>query len=229
MDTVFFVFEMIGVIAFALSGAMLGIKKEMDVLGVCVMGAVTAVGGGITRDLLLGETPPTFLIDPTATAVAVCTSILVFLPISQRLLQKNTRRLYDTLMLIADSIGLGIFAVMGVNITLQAKPTASLFMCVLLGVITGVGGGVLRDVLSRSKPYIFVKHFYACAAIIGALLCAVLHPILGELPSSIIGLVTIVVLRLLAAKFHWKLPKYIQSDPKNDSESHGAGKPTQSQ
>lgn len=102
-------------------------------------------------------------------------------------------------------------------------------MCVLLGVITGVGGGVLRDILSRSKPYIFIKHFYACAAIIGALLCAVLHPILGELPSSIIGLVTIVVLRLLAAKFHWKLPKYIQSEPRAEAESQDVGKPAKFQ
>ena len=216
MDIVFFVFEIIGIISFALSGAMLAIRKEMDVLGVCVMGAVTAVGGGITRDLLLGITPPTFLTDPTATLVAICTSILIFLPFSQRFLKKTSQRVYDTLMLVADSIGLGIFTVMGVNICLQNAESPTLFMCVFLGVITGVGGGVLRDILSQSKPYIFVKHFYATASLIGALLYALLHPVLRELPATLLSFGVIVTLRLLAAKFRWKLPKYIQSDSASD-------------
>ena len=208
MDSVFFVFEMIGVVAFALSGAMWAIRQEMDVLGVCVLGATTAVGGGIVRDLMLGITPPAMLINPTAALIAVGVSLLVFLPFTQRLLHGGSKHIYEHLMLLADSIGLAVFTVMGVNVGFANLESPTVFACTFLGVLTGVGGGVMRDVMSRSKPYIFVKHFYACAAIIGALLCSVLHPLTGEFWATLIGFVLILSLRLLAAAFHWKLPKY---------------------
>ncbi len=208
IDQIFAVFELIGVIAFALSGAMLAIQKEMDILGVCVMGAVTAVGGGITRDLLLGITPPTSLENPLHVFIAVGVSVITFLPFFQKFLRTKSHRAYDVAMLVADSLGLGIFTVMGVNLTLKTVEAPSVFLCLFLGVITGVGGGVLRDILSQSKPYIFVKHFYACAAILGALACVILHPLVGELPATVIGLLLIFTLRLLAAKYRWKLPKH---------------------
>lgn len=208
MDTVFFLFELIGVIAFAFSGAMLAIQKEMDILGVCVMGATTAVGGGIMRDVMLGITPPTSLANPLHVFVAIGVSLVAFLPFFQKFLRNKSHKAYDAFMLIADSLGLGIFTVMGVNLALKTVEHPSIFICTFLGVITGVGGGVLRDILSKSKPYIFVKHFYACAAIFGAIICTALHPHVGELPATIIGLSVIFTLRLLAAKYRWKLPKY---------------------
>ena len=207
MDSVFFIFEMIGVVAFALSGAMWAIRQEMDVLGVCVLGATTAVGGGIVRDLMLGITPPTMLVNPTAALIAVSVSILVFLPVSQRILSGRSR-IYEQSMLLADSIGLAVFTVMGVNVGFVNLDSPSIFACTFLGVLTGVGGGVMRDVMSRSKPYIFVKHFYACAAIIGAIVCAILNRFAGELLATVIGFVLILTLRLLAATLRWKLPKY---------------------
>ncbi|MBQ8213691.1 MAG: TRIC cation channel family protein [Clostridia bacterium] len=210
MDSVFFVFEMIGVIAFALSGAMLAIQNEMDILGVCVLGATTATGGGIMRDVLLGVTPPSALTDPIAILVSVAVSIAVFLPFIQKLLRGRSHIIYDRLMLIADSIGLGIFTVMGVNVSFLRLEAPSAFICVFLGVMSGVGGGVLRDIMSKNKPYIFVKHFYACAAIVGALLCTVLRPYIGELSSSLVGFSVIFLLSMLAVRFHWQLPKYSQ-------------------
>ncbi len=208
MDSVFFVFEMIGVVAFALSGAMWAIRQEMDVLGVCVLGATTAVGGGIVRDLMLGITPPTMLVNPTAALIAVGVSILIFLPFMQRLLHGGSNHIYERLMLLADSIGLAVFTVMGVTVGFANLDSPTVFACTFLGVLTGVGGGVMRDVMSRSKPYIFVKHFYACAAIIGALVCSLLLPLIGEFWATLIGFIVILTLRLLAAIFHWKLPKY---------------------
>lgn len=216
MDSVFFVFEMIGVVAFALSGAMWAIRNEMDVLGVCVLGATTAVGGGILRDLLLGITPPTMLVDPTAAFIAVGVSLLVFLPFSQRLLCGRSHIIYERMMLLADSIGLAVFTVMGVKV--GVANAQSIFSASFLGVLSGVGGGVLRDVMSRSKPYIFVKHFYACAAIIGAVACATLYRFTDELLATVVGFVLILTLRLLAAIFHWRLPKYshAKADAQND-------------
>ena len=208
MDTVFWILELVGVVAFALSGAMLAIQNEMDIFGVCVLGSITAVGGGIIRDVLLGITPPTVLVDCTSVFIAIFVSIVVFLPFNQKLLRRKSHKIYDTIMLIADSIGLGIFTIMGVNVSFSVLSHPSLFMSVCLGVITGVGGGVVRDMIVQHKPYIFVKHFYACAAIIGAAISAILRSYTDELYATFIGFGVILTLRLLAAKFRWKLPKY---------------------
>ncbi|MBE6633679.1 MAG: trimeric intracellular cation channel family protein [Ruminococcaceae bacterium] len=213
MDTILFFLELLGVVAFALSGAMLAIRKGMDILGVCVMGATTAVGGGILRDLMLGITPPSTLLNPTYALIAIGVSLFVFLPFAQRFLVGRSHKIYEWFVLIADSIGLGIFSVMGVGICYDSYPNASILMATFLGVITGVGGGVLRDVMSQSKPYILVKHFYACASIIGALLCALLRPWLGVLPAAAIGSAVIFGLRILAAIFRWELPKYPEVFP----------------
>ena len=216
MDIVIAIFEWIGLISFALSGAMLAIQKEMDILGVCVLGAVTATGGGIMRDLILGITPPTNLKNPFPVLLAVGVSIIIFLPYIQKFLSGKPHKIYEKLMLVADSLGLGLFTVMGVNVVYNTMEKPTVFMCVLLGVLTGVGGGVLRDILSNNKPYIFVKHFYACAAIIGALIYVLLRPV-NEFLAAALGACVIFVLRLLAAKYRWKLPKhqYSQKDSGN--------------
>ena len=115
-------------------------------------------------------------------------------------------RAYELVMLWLDSIGLGLFTVVGVQCAFQQAENYNLFLLVFVGVITGVGGGVLRDVLSNQKPYIFVKHFYACPTLIGALLCALCWQHLGDIPSMLLGAAVILVLRLCAAHFRWGLP-----------------------
>ena len=113
METFLFLFEMLGTIAFAASGAVLGVRKGLDVFGVCFLGLTTACGGGMVRDVLLGNTPPAAFQNPTASAVAVVTSLIMFLSGVRHLLMGNQRR-YDLFMLLMDSAGLGIFTVMGV-------------------------------------------------------------------------------------------------------------------
>jgi uncharacterized membrane protein YeiH len=206
MDTVFFVFELIGVVAFALSGAMRAMKCDMDVFGVCVLAVTTALGGGFMRDCLIGNTPPINLLNPFPATLSIAIAIFAFLPFMRRLLFHTTKA-HELLMLIADSIGLGVFTVTGVSICFSHFEAPQLFMTVFLGAITGVGGGVLRDVLSRRTPYIFVKHFYASASIIGAAVSALLFPYVGQLIAMIIGIVLIVSLRFMDAAFHWHLPK----------------------
>lgn len=107
-----FYFELIGAVAFAISGAALAVKKHMDLFGVAVMGMTTAVGGGILRDLLLGITPPAALRDPLQALVAIATSLLVFL-VWKRFHPEGDHRNWEALLLVADSIGLGIFSVHG--------------------------------------------------------------------------------------------------------------------
>lgn len=201
-----FVLEIIGTIAFAISGALVGIQKKMDVFGVVVLGLTTAVGGGILRDLILNITPPAAFRNPVFAVIAIVAGIVLFIPGIRRAFE-HKGKIGDTLLLVMDSIGLGLFTVVGVR-TAQASITESnLFLITFVGVLTGVGGGILRDVFAGNMPYIFVKHFYACASIIGAWACVLLWPYTGELPAMVTGAALTVLLRLLAAHFRWSLPR----------------------
>ena len=142
METFLFLFEMLGTIAFAASGAVLGVRKGLDVFGVCILGLTTACGGGMVRDVLLGNTPPAAFQNPTASAVAVITSLILFLSGVRHLLMGNQRR-YDLFMLLMDSAGLGIFTVMGVRVVwgCVAEPScASLVGAVICGVLRQPAG-----------------------------------------------------------------------------------------
>lgn len=197
--------ELCGTVAFAVSGAMLGVRKEMDVFGVCIMGVTASCAGGILRDLLLGQLPPSIFSHPIYAETAIAVSLLVFIPKVRRALLY--RHGYETAMLVADAAGLGLFTAVGVAAAFDCGYGDSTFFAVFLGVITGVGGGVLRDVLAGTAPYIFVKHIYACASIAGALLCALLWPLMGQTAAMAVCTVAVLLIRLLAAHFRWSLPK----------------------
>lgn len=200
------ILQLIGTVSFAVSGAMTAMRKGMDVLGVVVLGLTTAVGGGILRDVLLGRTPPAIFSDPLTVALAAAAAILVFIPAVRRRLLK-TRRIYDLTMRLTDSLGLGIFTVIGAQTACTALGHANWFTIAFLGTITGVGGGVLRDVLAGDQPYIFRKHIYALASLSGALTWVAIHRLWNDTAAMLIGGSLIVVIRLLAAHFRWSLPK----------------------
>lgn len=200
------IIEIIGTIAFAVSGAEVGLKKGMDVFGVAILGLTTAVGGGVIRDLILGNTPPATFRHPIYAAVAICVSIVMFLPAVRRFFDRR-EKLYHYSMLLMDSLGLGIFTVVGIQTAYTMNHSYGIFLLIFVGVITGVGGGILRDVMAGNMPYVFVKHFYATASLIGALVSALIWPRLGDTWSMIIGAALITLLRLLAAHYRWSLPK----------------------
>ena len=200
------VLEIIGTISFAVSGAVLALSKNMDLFGMCMLGITTACGGGMIRDLLLGITPPTVLENPMYLTIAGITSVVIFLPFVRKFISSN-KKIYDLIMTVTDSLGLGIFTVCGVKVAIDSVGAENSFLIVFVAVITGVGGGVLRDMFAGMKPYIFVKHFYACASIIGAVICTFGYNITGEKISLISGFIVIVVIRLCASKFRWSLPK----------------------
>lgn len=214
-DVLVFVLELIGTVAFAVSGAIVGIKKQMDLFGVIVLGVCTAVGGGIVRDLILGVTPPVTFQNPVYTLTAAAVSVLMFLPHMRARIGRH-EPVFDRLLLVMDAVGLGVFTVVGVQCAYQQSEDYTLFLLIFVGLITGVGGGVLRDVFSGERPYIFVRHFYACASIIGALICALCWNRLGANAAMLFGAAAIVVLRLLAAYYHWSLPK---SDYHDDTQT----------
>ena len=192
METFLFLFEMLGTIAFAASGAVLGVRKGLDVFGVCILGLTTACGGGMVRDVLLGNTPPAAFQNPTASAVTVVTSLIMFLSGVRHLLMGNQRR-YDLFMLLMDSAGLGIFTVMGVRVAWNCVEAPSLYLLVFVGVLTGVGGGLLRDVMAGDMPYIFV-------------ICGVLRQPAGEMTAMLAGAAAVFAIRCLSAHYRWNLP-----------------------
>lgn len=197
--------EMIGTVAFAASGALTAMRKKMDLLGVIVLGVVTAVGGGMIRDILLGISPPLAFRNPLAVIVAIAVSVILFIPWVRHHMMHN-QRLFDTVLLVMDSIGLGVFSVMGIWNALDFSPERSTFLLVFVGVMTGVGGGVLRDILAGNTPYIFVKHVYACASLLGATVCALLWRVVPNYVAMLTGMLCVLILRLLSAYFRWNLP-----------------------
>ncbi|MFQ7715551.1 MAG: trimeric intracellular cation channel family protein [Blautia sp.] len=181
-----FFMEMAGTVAFAASGAMVGVERNMDIFGVSVLGVVTAVGGGMIRDIVLGIIPPNVFTNPVYALVATITSCVVFLAFywKRQLLEGHMRLTYDRVMLVMDSIGLGIFTVVGVNTGIRSGYMDNVFLLVFLGTITGVGGGLMRDMMAGVPPYIFVKHIYACASIVGAVVCVYMNRFVGNVEAD---------------------------------------------
>ena len=204
-----FFMEMAGTVAFAASGAMVGVERTMDIFGVSVLGVVTAVGGGMIRDIVLGIIPPNVFTNPVYALVATITSCVVFLAFywKRQLLEGHMRLTYDRVMLVMDSIGLGIFTVVGVNTGIRSGYMDNVFLLVFLGTITGVGGGLMRDMMAGVPPYIFVKHIYACASIIGAIVCVYMNRFVGNVEAMVVSSVVVVLIRYLAAHYHWNLPR----------------------
>ncbi len=200
------ILELIGTVAFSVSGAMTAMKKNMDIFGVMILGLTTAVGGGVIRDLVLGITPPATFQNPVYAITALITAVIVFLPVVQQLFHRF-QRAYDILMLLMDSLGLGIFSVIGVQAAYNLSGDFNLFLMAFVGVVTGVGGGVIRDMMAGNTPYIFVKHIYACASLAGALLCSVLWKSASAPVAMAAGMIVVLAIRLLSAHFRWSLPK----------------------
>lgn len=201
-------FDIIGTIAFAISGAILGCKKKMDILGVIVLGLVTALGGGFIRDLVLGITPPKMFQNSTNAAISTVFSILVFiLYLIRRDFEKSHWiKLMNKFMIITDTIGLASFTITGMATAISLGYDKK-FLLIFVGSITGVGGGMLRDVLSGSIPFIFREQVYAGACILGATIFIIARNFCNYQISMVICFFAVLIIRLLAVKKNWNLPR----------------------
>ena len=199
-----FIMEMAGTVAFAASGAMVGVERNMDIFGISVLGVATAVGGGMIRDIVLGVIPPAVFRNPVYALVSVLTSCVVFFVFyfKREFLEGHRREAYDKFMLVMDSVGLGIFTVVGVNTGIRQGYMDNAFLLVFLGT-TFI---VIPDEASV-PPYIFVKHIYACASIIGAVVCVYMNRFVGNVEAMIVSSIVVVLIRYLAAHYHWNLPR----------------------
>lgn len=198
-EIVFQVLQLAGILAFAISGALVGVRRNLDMLGVAVVGGFTGVGGGVLRDLLLGVHPPISFVHWPNLAVAVAGSLLVFY-VHPRL---SHIRHFEV---VFDAFGLGLFSANGAAVAFAAGLTP--LTAILVGTTTAIGGGVIRDVLVNTVPGVLTRELYAVSAIFGAAV-AVGVLVAGGGPglASIVGGACAITLRLLSVARGWHLPK----------------------
>ncbi len=210
--TFIFLLEIIGTFAFASSGALVGIRRNMDIFGVLVLGITTAVGGGCIRDLILGIHPPRMFQNVSYAGAATITSCFLFALIfwKKELLGSRFLESYEQAMNTLDAIGLGIFTITGIRTAMSIFDKPNTFLLIFVGVVTGIGGGMLRDIMAGTTPFVFVKHVYACASLAGAVLYLMLSNVLEEPAAMLLSAASVILIRLLAAHFRWNLPR-IQS------------------
>lgn len=210
--SILFVLETVGTIAFASSGAMIAIERNLDLLGIIVLGVITAVGGGMIRDLTIGNIPPALFRNPVYVWMALITVLILFTVIRFHpfILSGAFRNNYEKIMNIFDAIGLGAFTVVGIDTAVNAGYGDYHFLAAFLGVVTGVGGGILRDIMANQTPFILKKHVYACASIIGAICYILIMDKVSYNLSMIICSLIVVLIRLLATKYRWNLPTAVK-------------------
>jgi uncharacterized membrane protein YeiH len=197
----FYVLDLLGVAVFAVSGALAAGRTGLDLLGVVVIAAVTAVGGGTLRDVLLGRHPTFWIADPRYLVVIGGAALLTVYAVRVLPLSGDT-------LLVADALGLGLFALAGARIAEAAR--LSPLVVVLLGTLTGTGGGVLRDVLTGQIPLLLRRDIYATAAIAGIALYLLLRRVgTPDRWAFVVGIAAVVVLRLLAVLWGWNLPVFL--------------------
>jgi uncharacterized membrane protein YeiH len=190
--------ELTGTFAFAISGATLGVRKQLDLFGVLVLAFAAATAGGIARDTLLGATPPAALADWRYLSVSIFAGLVTFYG------YRRVERLSHPVQLF-DAVGLGLFAVTGAQKALAfgLGPSGA----ILLGMLSGIGGGIARDLLVAEIPNVLRREFYAVAALLGAA-CVVVGGALGlpATPTAVAGALVCFVLRYVAIRRNWQLP-----------------------
>lgn len=205
----FTVVEMIGTVAFAMSGAMTGLKYKLDIFGILLLSVTAALGGGVIRDLLIGRIPPMMFQDYKYLMAAAATAVVLFLlaRTARRFYQANEQKI-EAWNNVFDALGLGAFTVTGVQAGIHAGYGSNGFLLVFLALLTGIGGGVLRDLFVQRMPLIFHKRIYALADILGACLYIFLYRLgLDVVLVTTVTIALVFAIRILATKFHWNLPR----------------------
>ncbi len=206
------IIEIIGVIAFSISGSMVAIRRKTDLFGVILLSIITTLGGGLTRDVILSFSPPAFFSMKSYILISTIIAILVFIfarKFSHTYLENELK--IEHINDIFDALGLGIFAVMGVKVAFDHGHTNDALICITCGLLTGICGGMLRDILTNYTPFVLVKRIYAIAALAGSSVYYLLHIYgavihIGDNLAIIIGFLVTFILRILAMTFKWNMP-----------------------
>ena len=208
--TIIFVMELIGTIAFAISGSLIAVRRSLDLFGVVLVGCITSVGGGIMRDLFLGKIPPSIFSNVIVLVIATITSIVVFIVsyFNTNEFESFEKRI-ESINNFFDAVGLATFSAIGTEMACESGFLGMAIFSISMGLLTGVGGGIIRDILVDSTPYVLTKHIYALASVIGSTVYYLIRINSNRIVALIVAMPIIVIIRLLAAKYHWRLPKII--------------------
>ena len=202
--TIFFLLDILGTAAFAISGTLVAINKRLDPFGVFIIAFVTAVGGGTLRDVLVGRTPVGWMQDIRYVYVIIVATVFAIL------IRKKISYLSKSLFLF-DTIGLGIFTIIGTEIGIQSNLNP--IISIALGTMTATFGGVIRDILCNEIPVIFRKEIYASACIIGSITYLLLYKFSIDINSIYITTTLMVIsVRLIAVKFKLSLPTFYKKN-----------------
>ncbi|WP_434980012.1 trimeric intracellular cation channel family protein [Daejeonia sp. YH14] len=195
-----FLIEFLGTISFSMSGSFAAMQKRLDPLGVMIIAFITSVGGGTIRDLLL-DVPVFWMHDLWMCSLIFITSVFA-------MIFKSIEKNFKVTLFLFDSFGLGLFTIIGIQkgMTAELHPV----ICLTLGTITGVFGGILRDILLNRIPLIFRKEIYATACIVGGsvFLLLIYYSTLTYTFVQVSTIILIVLIRTLAVKYHWQIPKF---------------------
>lgn len=195
-----YILDLFGTMAFAVTGAFKAIEHKADIVGVIILATITGVAGGTIRDVIFSDSLPNSILDPAYVGITVASGIIVFLLFSR--LKKHWN-----VFLKFDAIGLGVFTVIGA--TFAYSVFGLNFLAIIsAGILTAVGGGILRDVFVNQVPIVFVKELYASASFVGVVIFYLILVMDGELYiATIVGIVITTGLRMVAMKYNWNLPR----------------------
>lgn len=199
------VFDIMGTVAFAVSGAMVGIEKRMDIFGIIVLALLTAVGGGMVRDVLAGVTPPAALCNITDFVLSIVMAVVVSLVYGAWPISRHGKKWILSAYNICDTIGLASFTITGMLTGIMRDAGNPYVLPVMLGVITAVGGGILRDLMAQRMPAVLYKDIYATASLAGALAACIVYPYIGLQAMVWLCFVLVIGLRFGALRFGWHL------------------------
>lgn len=199
------IFVYLGIVAAGISGAVTGIRKQLDLFGVVSLCVATSLGGGIVRDLMIGVVPPVAFVEPRYFLASLFAGLAtwVFYPYVRR---------FNSLLMVSDAVGLGVFTAVGANAAITHGYTAP-FIVMSMALITGIGGGVLRDVFAKEIPYVFRKEVYAVASILGAVSMLATYNYVPVTVSLYICLLVTFAVRVLSVMYSIDFPVYRMVEP----------------
>lgn len=208
-DIILNTMQVIGTVACSISGALAAIGCGLDLFGVVFLGCVTAVGGGILRDILMGRYPPAIFSNVYILLIAGLTSIIVFIIayINNKKFSLICEKI-EPVNNIFDAIGLSAFTVMGTEAVCASGFSGQACFTVIMGMLTGVGGGIFRDVLISKPPYVLTKHIYALASLFGSAVYYIIRLYVNStVLASVVCILSVITIRMLASRYEWQLPK----------------------
>ncbi|MEG1049432.1 MAG: trimeric intracellular cation channel family protein [Oscillospiraceae bacterium] len=205
-----FILEVIGTVTFAFAGAFVAIDNDLDMFGIICMAVVTATGGGMARDIILGSTPPMMFRNPVYVIMALVSAFLtvaIYKPLVKSKFKDSILDIINSL----DAVGLAIFTIVGMNIAIDIGFEQNGFLVCFVGVLSAVGGGLIRDVMVSKTPVILQKEVYATASVVGSVIYFVGLNYIPSIPCSALAMCVIFALRMWSLRKHINLP-YVEKD-----------------